>query len=142
MHQNQVSPRGFEQAMAAFNTEGIMDGWRNRTVRVLHAQERMMQGVAAAAQLELRFSQECIFSRLGLFNGSWVEPGNTSQQWAEEMNKFVAVIHEINEELRASFTDAGKLLNGDIAAESAEKPPSIVKRTKIAVHEEAEKNAA
>lgn len=101
-----------------------------------------MQGMAATARLELRFSQECIFSRLGLFNGGWAEPGNASQQWAEEVNKFITVIHEINEELRASFTDAGKLLNGDGAAEPAEKLAGTVKRTKITVHEDAEKTAA
>ncbi|MBB5372377.1 hypothetical protein [Acidocella aromatica] len=142
MHQSQVTPRGFEQAIAAFNTEGIMDGWRERTVRVLRAQERMMQGMAATARLELRFGQECIFNRLGLFNGGWAEPGNASQQWAEEMGKFIDVIHEINEELRASFTDAGKLLNGDGAAEASEKSVSAAKRTKISVHEEAEKTTA
>lgn len=142
MQQSQVSQRGFEQAIAAFNTEGVMDGWRERTLRVLRAQERMMQGVAATARLELRFGQECIFGRLGLFNGGWAEPGNASQQWADEMGKFIAVIHEINEELRASFTDAGKLLNGDGAAGHEEKPASTPRRTKISVHEEAEKTAA
>lgn len=142
MHQNQVSPRGFEQAIAAFNTEGIMEGWRERTLRVLRAQERMMQGMAATARLELRFGQEYVFNRLGLFNGAWVEPGNASQQWADEMGKFIEVIHEINEELRASFADAGKLLNGDGEAEPREKTASTAKRTKISVHEEAEQTAS
>ncbi len=142
MQQRQVSQYGFEQGIAAFNTEGLMDGWRERTLRVLRAQERVMQGVAATARLELRYGQECIFSRLGLFNGGWVEPGNASHHWAEEMNKFVSVIHEINDELRTSFTEAGKLLNGDGAAGAEERPVSAAKRTKISVHEETEKSAA
>lgn len=138
MSHTQESTRSFEQTMAAFNPTGVMDDWRQRTLSVLRAQERVMQGMAAAVRLELRFGQECMASRLGLFNGGWAEPGHASQQLTEDMDKLVAVIREINDELKACFSDAGKLLQGERAAAPEHKPVGAAQRTKIVVEDAGE----
>jgi len=121
--------------MAAFNPTGAMEDWRQRTLCVLRAQERVMQGMAAAARLELRFGQECMASRFGLFTGSWAEPGHASQQLSEDMDKLVAVISEINDELKTTFLEAGKLLTNGGAAGSVHKPAGVVQRTKVVVED-------
>jgi len=138
MTQTQDPTYKFEQTMAAFNPEGVMDDWRQRTLRVLRAQERMMQGMAAAARLELRFGQECMASRLGLFNVGWAEPGHASQQWAEDMEKLVAVVREISDEMKACFSEAGKLLHEEGASTLAYKPVEAAEPTKVAVEDAGE----
>ncbi|MCB5943234.1 hypothetical protein [Acidocella sp. KAb 2-4] len=136
--------RGFEQQMAAFNPAGVMDDWRQRTLRVLRAQERLMQGMAAAARLELRFGQECMVSGFGLLNGGWPEPGHASKHMADDMERLMSVIREVNDELRTSFTEAGKMLSEAEAApakgEAAAKPAE--RRTKIVVEDSAEEKNA
>lgn len=141
MTQTQDPIRKFEQTIAAFNPEGVMDDWRQRTLRVLRAQERVMQGMAAAARLELRFGQECMASRMGLFNGGWVEPGHASQQWAEDMEKLVAVVREISDEMKACFSEAGKLLHEEGTATLAHKSVGAAKQTNIAIEDAGEKTS-
>jgi len=141
MYHTQESTRSFEQAMEAFNPAGVMGDWRERTLCMLRAQERMMQGMAAAARLELRFGQECWASRLGLLTGSWTEPGQASQQLVEEMDRFITVIREMNEEMKACCTEAGKLLASAGEAAHGYEPAGGAKPTKIAVEDAGEETS-
>jgi hypothetical protein len=138
MYHTQESTRSFEQTMEAFNPAGVMGDWRERTLCMLRAQERMMQGMAAAARLELRFGQECWASRLGLLTGSWTEPGHASQQLADEMDRFITVLREMNDEMKACYAEAGKLLTSAAEPINAHKSAGAVKRTKDAVEDAVE----
>lgn len=133
---------GFDKAIGAFNTEGLMRGWQQGTMRVLRAQERIMEGMVAAARLEMRYGQELMANRLGMMKWEMPEPGHSSSRATDEVDKFISVVREVTEELRTSFTEATKLLNGSETAAEARKAGGAARHTKTAVTETSESDEA
>jgi hypothetical protein len=101
---------GLNKALSGFNAEKFMRDWQLNAMRVLRAQERMMQGMMAAARLEVRFGQELVSSRMGMLSFDNAERGETGNLAMQEYGKLTALLKEVNEELRGSFDEAVKLM--------------------------------
>lgn len=108
---NRDGTSGFGSTLAALKPEQFVKNWQQNTVRVLRAQERLMQGVAAAARVELRYGQELIANRLNFLKWDRTELPHAGDHAAQEVEKFAAVIREVTEELRNGLTEATKLLS-------------------------------
>lgn len=78
--------------------------------KALRAQERLLQGVAAAAALEWRYGQDFAARRLAFLKWDSEVPA-PSQRTLEEVEKFITLSREVAEELRGSITEAAKLLS-------------------------------
>jgi cell division septum initiation protein DivIVA len=105
------APPGFGTTIPVMKPEQIVHNWQQNAVRMLRAQERVAQGVVAAARVEMRYSQELMASRLGLFKWDADDLPNAGDRAAEELEKFVSVVREMTEELRSGFTEATRLLS-------------------------------
>jgi hypothetical protein len=102
--------------MTALNPEEMMRKWQSRTVQVLRAQERISQGMMAAARAELRFGQEFMASRLSMLHWDTTEPGHVSEQAQRDIENLVGVMREVAEEIRTGFAEAAEMMRGEIQA--------------------------
>lgn len=107
-------------AAMVLNPEHMMRNWQSRTIRVLRAQERLSQGMLAAARAELRFGQEFLTSRLGLLRWDAAEPGHMSEQAQRDLENLVSVMREVSEEIRSGFSEAAEMLRGEPGAAAEE----------------------
>jgi hypothetical protein len=107
--QNDYS-KALEQAAASFSPEKMMRDWQQNATRLLRAQERILRGIAGAAQLEISYGQEVLSTRLALLHGDAPKPAAAGTQVSAEMEKLVALMKEVSDELRTSFTEAMQLL--------------------------------
>ena len=112
------------------NPETFMRNWQQTGMRILRAQERMLQGVTTAAKLEMRYSQEVMESRLSLLKWSETDMQDRSSYARQEVDKLVTLLRDVSEELRTGFSEATRLLAN--AAEEA------VTHAKEAAHASAE----
>ncbi len=102
---------GLEKAMTALDPEHFFRDWQQGALRMVRAQECMMQGMLAAARAEVRFGQEFMARRVNLWKWEAPEPGRASDAASEEIDRLIGVVREINEELREGFTEAVKLMS-------------------------------
>jgi len=101
---------GLEKAVTALNPEKFARNWQIGATRLLRAQERLLRGVAAAARLEFSFGQDVVSNRLALLTGQAAKPGAATAQVSAEFEKLTALLQDVSNELRTSFTEAVQLL--------------------------------
>jgi len=115
---------GLEKALSALAPERVVRDWQLGAMRMLRAQERMMQGMMTAAKLEVRYSQELMASRMGMLDWESAKRGESSEHVTREFEKLSEMMREVMEELKGSFAEASKLLReGRILPELAEPVP-------------------
>jgi hypothetical protein len=101
---------GFEFPVASFNPEDFVHQWQARASRLLHAQERIAQGLAAAARAQLRYGQEYMVNHINMLHWDVVDAEHLSVQARKDIEGFAALIKEISSEIRDGFTEANELL--------------------------------
>ncbi|HQT47522.1 MAG TPA: hypothetical protein PLY97_09895 [Acidocella sp.] len=86
----------------------MLRNWQLTGIRIVRAQERMLHGMMRAAQLEMQFGQEFFAGRMALLGnaGSHETPDRATQ----ELERMMAMLREVNEELRSGFVEATQLL--------------------------------
>jgi hypothetical protein len=104
---------------STLSPETFVRNWQQTGMRILRAQERMLQGVTSAAKLEMRFGQELMESRLALLKWTEQDPQSRSDHAIQEVEKILSLVRGVTEELRVSFTEATKLL-ADATQEAVE----------------------
>jgi hypothetical protein len=94
--------------------------WQENANRVLRANERMMHGMMSALKLEFQLGQELLEHRMNTMRaatqaGQPAEAGQTVfDRHVQEMERLVATMREVSEEMRASFGDATKMMFHDM----------------------------
>jgi len=121
-----------QNSSSPLNPENFMRNWQQTGMRILRAQERMLQGVTTAAKLEMRYSQEVMESRLSLLKWSETDMQDRTSYAKNEVDKLVTLMRDVTEELRTGFTEATRLL-----ADATEEAVEHVKETAHAGAEEA-----
>ncbi len=107
---HQKANSGLEFPVAALNPEEIMRLWQTRTSKLLHAQERIAQGMAAAMRAQLRYGQEFMVSHMNIMQWEVADAAHLSEQARKDIENFAALIKEVSGEIRSGFTEAGELL--------------------------------
>ncbi len=102
--------KALEKAAASFAPEKMMRDWQQSATRLLRAQERILRGIAGAARLEISYGQEVLNTRLALLHSDAAKPAAAGTQVSAEVEKLVALMHEVSDELRTSFSEAMQLL--------------------------------
>lgn len=116
--------------------------WQENANRMLRANERMMHGMMSALKLEFQLGQDLLEHRMNTMRAATqadkpAEAGQTViDRHIQEMERLVATMREISEEMRASFGDATKMMFRDLdkqakdlatAATPAHEPTALVK---------------
>jgi hypothetical protein len=129
----------FNTAAETAKSEGstMMRLWQENANRMLRANERMMHGMLTALKLEFQLGQDLMEHRINTFKAASQaekpsEAGHTvMDRHLHEMERLVASMREISEEMRNSFGDATKLMFYDldqhtkeIVAAATAKPPA------------------
>jgi|GEM_PF-3920367 methyl-accepting chemotaxis protein len=131
---NRDGKSGFGTTIGALKPELFVKNWQQNTVRVLRAQERLMQGVAAAVRAEMRYGQELMASRFNFLKWDSSELPHAGNGASQEMEKFAAVIREVTEELRNGFTEATKLLSEGASEDVREAAQKVTNLAEAASH--------
>jgi hypothetical protein len=94
----------------------MMRVWQHNATRMLRANERLMHGIMSAAKLQIELGQEVLQHRLDRMQAGAPESAGHSmiEQQTKEMERLMAAMREISEEMRISFAEAAKLLFEDI----------------------------
>ncbi len=87
-----------------------MRSWQHTGLRMLRAQERVMQGIAKAAKLELKYGQDLVGSRLSLLELNATNTDARTGMAMREVEILMTMMRDVTEELNHSFADAAKLL--------------------------------
>ncbi len=118
---------GFEFPVGALDPEDFMRQWQARASKLLHAQERIAQGMAAAARAQLRYGQEYMVSHINMLHWDVVDAEHLSAQARKDIENFAALVKEVSGEIRNGFTEAGEILETkpahDHKATPAERKP-------------------
>ena len=101
---------GFEFPVTAFDPGEFVHQWQARASKVLHAQERIAQGMAAAARAQLRYNQEYMVNHMNMLHWDVVDAEHLSVQARKDIENFAALVKEISGEIRSGFAEAGELL--------------------------------
>ncbi len=94
--------------------------WQENANRMLRANERMMHGMMSALKLEFQLGQELLEHRMNTMRAASqtdkpIEAGQTIfDRHVQEMERLVATMREVSEEMRSSFGDATKMMFHDI----------------------------
>jgi len=119
----------------ALTPEAFIQHFQKNTLRVLRAQERMMHGLVKAAQLEMRFGQELLHSRLELLGGKSMEARPATEHATGEIERILTMMREVTEELRSGFTDAARLLSEKADAQTKDAVESFAETLEDSVHD-------
>ncbi|MGE4481640.1 hypothetical protein [Acidocella sp.] len=101
---------GFDLSGGPFNPDEFIRQWQSRAFMLLQAQERIVQGLAAAARAQLRFSQEFMLNRVNMLHWDAVDGEHLSEHARQEIEHLGALIHEVSDEIRTCFNEAGEML--------------------------------
>jgi len=94
--------------------------WQENANRAMRANERMMRGMMSALKLEFQLGQELLEHRMNTMRAASqtdkpIEAGQTIfDRHVQEMERLVATMREVSEEMRSSFGDATKIMFHDI----------------------------
>jgi hypothetical protein len=94
--------------------------WQENANRAMRANERMMRGMMSALKLEFQLGQELLEHRMNTMRAASqtdkpIEAGQTIfDRHVQEMERLVATMREVSEEMRSSFGDATKMMFHDI----------------------------
>jgi len=94
--------------------------WQENANRAMRANERMMHGMMSALKLEFQLGQELLEHRMNTMRAASqtdkpIEAGQTIfDRHVQEMERLVATMREVSEEMRSSFGDATKMMFHDI----------------------------
>jgi len=89
---------------------GYMRSWQKTGLRMLRAQERVMQGIAKAAKLEIKYGQDLVGSRMSLLDWNGTNTDARAGMAVREVESLMNMMRDVTEELNHSFADAAKLL--------------------------------
>jgi hypothetical protein len=114
---DQAENRAQDGASSGLHPETMLRNWQLTGIRIVRAQERMLHGMMRAAQLEMQFGQEFFAGRMALLGnaGSHETPDRATQ----ELERMMAMLREVNEELRSGFVEATQLLTEDSPLQEA-----------------------
>jgi len=112
--------------------------WQENANRAMRANERMMHGMMSALKLEFQLGQELLEHRMNTMRAASqtdkpIEAGQTIfDRHVQEMERLVATMREVSEEMRSSFGDATKMMFHDIDQQTkdlvtAATPASVAK---------------
>jgi hypothetical protein len=112
----------FKTTAETARSEGstMMRLWQENANRALRANERMMHGMLNALRMEFQLGQDLLEHRINTFKAASQaekpsEAGHTVlDRHLHEMERLVASMREISEEMRNSFGDATKLMFHDL----------------------------
>ena len=109
LHQHKAKS-GFEFPVVAFDPGEFVHQWQARASKLLHAQERIAQGLAAAARAQLRYSQEYMINHANMMHWDAVDAEHLSAQARKDIENFAAMVKEMSGEIRGGFAEAGEML--------------------------------
>lgn len=113
----------------------VMRLWQENTSRLLRANERMMHGMLAALKMEFQLGQDLLEHRITTIKtasqaGKPSEAGHTvMERHVQEMERLVASMREISEEMRKSYGDATKLIFHDAEQQAHELAAAATPKT-------------
>lgn len=107
---HQKAKSGFEFPVAALDPEEFFHQWQARTSKILHAQERIAQGIAAAMRAQLRFGQEFMVTHMNMMQWEVADAEHLSAQARKDIDNFAALLKEVSGEIRDGFIEANKML--------------------------------
>lgn len=100
----------------------MMHLWQHNATRMMRANERLMSGIMSAAKLQIELGQEVLqqrLDRMAATHATTKEDGKSLiEQQTHEMERLMAAMREISEEMRISFAEAAKLLFEDVEADA------------------------
>jgi len=116
----------FNTAAQTAKSEGstMMRLWQQNANRMLRANERMMHGMLTALKLEFQLGQDLLEHRINTFKAASQtekpsEAGHTMMdRHLHEMERLIASMRDISEEMRNSFGDATKLMFQDVGQQA------------------------
>ncbi len=94
----------------ALTAEVFLKNWQQTGLRILRAQERMLQGVASVARLEMQFGRELMENRLAMLKWGGANGEQRTTGPAQEIEKLTFLMREVTEELRSGFAEASQML--------------------------------
>jgi hypothetical protein len=130
----------FNTAAQTAKSEGstMMRLWQQNANRMLRANERMMHGMLTALKLEFQLGQDLLEHRINTFKAASQadkpsEAGQTvMDRHLHEMERLVASMREISEEMRNSFGDATKLMFHDLGQQAKDLTAAATPQTPAA----------
>ncbi len=134
----------FEFPAGALDPETFIRQWQARAAKLVHAQERIAQGMAAAMRAQLRYGQEYMASHMNMMQWEVTDAAHLSEQARQDIENFAALVKEVSGEIRSGFAEAGEMLEAKLPREADAVPTAAdieVPRPVEAQAEEAEAEA-
>ncbi|HTQ72587.1 MAG TPA: hypothetical protein VMH92_13950 [Acidocella sp.] len=100
----------FEFPAGALDPEQFIHQWQARAAGLVHAQERIAQGMAAAMRAQIRYGQEFMVSHMKMMQWEVTDAEHLSAQARQDIENFAALVKEVSGEIRSGFAEAGKML--------------------------------